>query len=79
MASCIAGADEQRFLEASMAYVSGNPILSDKEFDELKQKLKVFRLLNCKSYLHETNYCLPLMFGFFKVSPFVNFQSFSIL
>ncbi|KAL0409798.1 UNVERIFIED_CONTAM: PGR5-like protein 1A, chloroplastic [Sesamum radiatum] len=33
-------ADEQRFLEASMAYVSGNPILSDKEFDELKQKLK---------------------------------------
>ncbi|KAK4400585.1 PGR5-like protein 1A, chloroplastic [Sesamum angolense] len=35
-------ADEQRFLEASMAYVSGNPILSDKEFDELKQKLKVY-------------------------------------
>ncbi|KAL7111578.1 hypothetical protein ACP275_05G097900 [Erythranthe tilingii] len=33
-------ADEQRFLEASMAYVSGNPILSDKDFDELKQKLK---------------------------------------
>nr|GLL45104.1 PGR5-like protein 1A, chloroplastic [Ipomoea trifida] len=35
-------ADEQRFLEASMAYVSGNPILSDKEFDELKLKLKVY-------------------------------------
>lgn len=35
------GADEQRFLEASMAYVSGNPILSDKEYDKLKQQLKV--------------------------------------
>lgn len=35
------GADEQRFLEASMAYVSGNPILTDKEFDKLKLKLKV--------------------------------------
>ncbi|KAH0465101.1 hypothetical protein IEQ34_005204 [Dendrobium chrysotoxum] len=34
--------DEQRFLEASMAYVSGNPILSDKEFDELKLRLKVY-------------------------------------
>ncbi|KAJ6714554.1 PGR5-LIKE PROTEIN 1A CHLOROPLASTIC [Salix viminalis] len=32
--------DEQKFLEASIAYVSGNPILSDKEFDELKMKLK---------------------------------------
>uniref|UniRef100_A0A0F7GZA1 PGRL1A transmembrane protein n=1 Tax=Habenaria pantlingiana TaxID=1498489 RepID=A0A0F7GZA1_9ASPA len=32
--------DEQRFLEASMAYVSGNPVLSDKEFDELKLRLK---------------------------------------
>uniref|UniRef100_A0A0F7CYT4 PGRL1A transmembrane protein n=1 Tax=Goodyera fumata TaxID=1390594 RepID=A0A0F7CYT4_9ASPA len=32
--------DEQRFLEASMAYVSGKPILSDKEFDELKLRLK---------------------------------------
>uniref|UniRef100_A0A0F7GZN7 PGRL1A transmembrane protein n=1 Tax=Cypripedium formosanum TaxID=53042 RepID=A0A0F7GZN7_9ASPA len=32
--------DEQRFLEASMAYVSGKPILSDKEFDQLKQRLK---------------------------------------
>lgn len=32
--------DEQRFLEASMAYVAGNPILSDKEFDDLKLKLK---------------------------------------
>lgn len=34
-------ADEQRFLEASMAYVSGNPILTDKEFDKLKLKLKM--------------------------------------
>lgn len=32
--------DEQRFLEASMAYVAGNPILSDEEFDELRLKLK---------------------------------------
>ncbi|KAG0474853.1 hypothetical protein HPP92_014539 [Vanilla planifolia] len=32
--------DEQRFLEASMAYVSGKPVLSDKEFDELKLSLK---------------------------------------
>ncbi|KNA15411.1 hypothetical protein SOVF_098540 [Spinacia oleracea] len=32
--------DEQRFLEASMAYVAGKPILSDKEFDELKMNLK---------------------------------------
>jgi len=35
------GSDEQKFLEASMAYVSGKPILSDKEFDELKLRLKV--------------------------------------
>lgn len=35
------GSDEQRFLEASMAYVSGNPILSDEEYDKLKMKLKV--------------------------------------
>ncbi|GAB2300929.1 PGR5-like protein 1A, chloroplastic [Dionaea muscipula] len=33
-------ADEQRFLEASMAYVAGKPILTNEEFDELKQKLK---------------------------------------
>ncbi|XP_074303843.1 PGR5-like protein 1A, chloroplastic [Silene latifolia] len=32
--------DEQRFLEASMAYVAGKPILSDQEFDDLKLKLK---------------------------------------
>ncbi|CAL9089599.1 PGR5-like protein 1A [Musa troglodytarum] len=32
--------DEQKFLEASMAYVSGNPILTDAEFDELKLRLK---------------------------------------
>ncbi|KAK6935300.1 hypothetical protein RJ641_035455, partial [Dillenia turbinata] len=33
--------DEQRFLEASMAYVSGKPILTDEEYDNLKLKLKV--------------------------------------
>ncbi|MCD7450469.1 PGR5-like protein 1A, chloroplastic [Datura stramonium] len=32
--------DEQRFLEASMAYVSGSPIMTDKEYDKLKMKLK---------------------------------------
>ncbi|CAL9201744.1 unnamed protein product [Musa hybrid cultivar] len=32
--------DEQKLLEASMAYVSGNPIMTDAEFDELKLRLK---------------------------------------
>ncbi|KAG8080824.1 hypothetical protein GUJ93_ZPchr0007g4893 [Zizania palustris] len=32
--------DEQRLLEASMAYVSGNPIMTDAEFDELKLRLR---------------------------------------
>ncbi len=32
--------DEQRFLEASIAFSSGKPILSDEEYDELKTKLK---------------------------------------
>ncbi|KAF8690737.1 hypothetical protein HU200_041121 [Digitaria exilis] len=32
--------DEQKFLEASMAYVDGNPIMTDAEFDELKLRLK---------------------------------------
>ncbi|WJX54957.1 PGR5-like protein 1A, chloroplastic [Trifolium repens] len=32
---------EQKFLEASIAYVSGKPVMSDKEFDELKMKLKI--------------------------------------
>ncbi|WCJ26120.1 PGR5-LIKE A [Euphorbia peplus] len=32
--------DEQKFLEASMAYVSGKPILNDQEFDNLKLRLK---------------------------------------
>ncbi|XWS49007.1 hypothetical protein CRYUN_Cryun13aG0126500 [Craigia yunnanensis] len=35
------GSDEQKFLEASMAYVSGNPIMSDQEFDKLKLRLKM--------------------------------------
>ncbi|KAJ0104524.1 hypothetical protein Patl1_18579 [Pistacia atlantica] len=33
--------DEQKFLEASMAYVSGKPIMSDEEFDQLKIRLKM--------------------------------------
>ncbi len=33
--------DEQRFLEASMAYVAGNPIMSDEEYDNLKIRLKI--------------------------------------
>ena len=36
-----AGSDEQRFLEAAMAYVAGKPILSDEEYDKLKLRLKV--------------------------------------
>ncbi|CAD6207748.1 unnamed protein product [Miscanthus lutarioriparius] len=32
--------DEQKLLEASMAYAAGSPIMSDAEFDELKIKLK---------------------------------------
>lgn len=36
-----AGSDEQKFLEASMAYVSGKPILTDEEYDKLKLQLKV--------------------------------------
>ncbi|XP_030476140.1 PGR5-like protein 1A, chloroplastic [Syzygium oleosum] len=33
--------DEQKFLEASMAYVSGNPIMNDQEYDDLKLRLKI--------------------------------------
>ncbi|KQK12005.1 PGR5-like protein 1A, chloroplastic [Brachypodium distachyon] len=33
-------ADEQRLLEASMAYIAGNPIMTDAEFDQLKLRLK---------------------------------------
>ncbi|XP_042503721.1 PGR5-like protein 1B, chloroplastic [Macadamia integrifolia] len=32
--------DEQKFLEASMAYVAGNPIMTNEEYDKLKMKLK---------------------------------------
>ncbi|KAJ7952402.1 PGR5-like protein 1A, chloroplastic [Quillaja saponaria] len=32
--------DEQKFLEASMAYVAGNPIMSDEDYDKLKIRLK---------------------------------------
>ncbi|MBA0796719.1 hypothetical protein Gohar_007462 [Gossypium harknessii] len=41
VSTIFAGSDEQKFLEASMAYVSGKPILSDEEFDELKMRLKM--------------------------------------
>eukprot|EP00877_Chromochloris_zofingiensis_P012845 jgi/Chrzof1/7814/Cz02g37160.t1 len=33
--------EEQKFLEASMAYARGQPILSDEEFDQLKQELRL--------------------------------------
>lgn len=42
-----AGSDEQKFLEASMAYVSGKPILTDEEYDKLKLQLKVCLLFVC--------------------------------
>ncbi|CAK9207323.1 unnamed protein product [Sphagnum jensenii] len=32
--------DEQKFMEASLAYVAGRPILTDQQYDELKMKLK---------------------------------------
>eukprot|EP00775_Hariotina_reticulata_P004953 gene4953-5194_t len=37
----ILDSEEQRFLEASIAYQAGRPILSDDEFDELKAMLKL--------------------------------------
>ncbi|XP_059443921.1 PGR5-like protein 1A, chloroplastic isoform X1 [Corylus avellana] len=33
--------DEQKFLEASMAYVAGKPILTNEEYDNLKLRLKI--------------------------------------
>lgn len=36
----ILDSNEQRFLEATMAYAAGKPILSDEEYDELKGSLK---------------------------------------
>ena len=47
------GSDEQRFLEASMAYVAGNPIMTDAEYDDLKLKLKVHILTPLLSMLLE--------------------------
>ncbi|KAL3675154.1 hypothetical protein R1sor_025102 [Riccia sorocarpa] len=32
--------DEQKFLEASLTYAAGNPILTDPQYDDLKIKLK---------------------------------------
>ena len=31
---------EQRFLEATMAYQAGKPIVSDEEYDQLKRQLR---------------------------------------
>lgn len=36
----VLSSDEKRFMEASMAYADGKPILSDAEFDDLKSRLK---------------------------------------
>lgn len=36
------GPDEQKLLEASMAYAAGKPIMTDAEFDELKARLRVW-------------------------------------
>ncbi|KAL0712805.1 hypothetical protein Bca4012_019783 [Brassica carinata] len=33
--------DEQRFLEASVSYVSGNPIMSEEKYDKMKMKLNM--------------------------------------
>lgn len=41
LSDLLSGSDEQKFLEASMAYVAGKPLLSDAEFDQLKLRLKV--------------------------------------
>lgn len=68
---CNAGSDEQKFLEASMAYVAGNPIMSDKEFDNLKIKLKVggscFSWLACIS-MQITDNRLAVVCGFSLLS-----------
>jgi hypothetical protein len=53
----VLGPDEQRLLEASIAYVAGNPIMTNTEFDELKLMLKVssydleFIMLQWKCYV----------------------------
>jgi hypothetical protein len=41
--------NEQRLLEASMAYIAGKPIMLDAEFDELKLRLKVELFIFCSS------------------------------
>ena len=38
---CFPGPDEQKFMEASLAYAAGKSNMSDAEFDALKLKLKV--------------------------------------
>jgi hypothetical protein len=54
---CCAGSDEQKFLEASMAYVSGNPILNDRDYDALKLRLKVCYLLIFFSFM-KSRFCI---------------------
>jgi hypothetical protein len=39
--------NEQRLLEASMAYIVGKPIMPDAELDELKLRLKVESFIFC--------------------------------
>jgi hypothetical protein len=59
--------DEQKLLEASMAYAAGSPIMSDAEFDELKLKLKVGPLLpSCvlaRIYTHTSCPCSLIKFS----------------
>ena len=57
---CNLGSDEQKFLEASMAYVAGKPIMNDEEYDKLKLRLKVcevfFFLVSILKYLFCNEY-----------------------
>lgn len=52
LAFCNPGSDEQKFLEASMAYVAGKPIMSDEEYDKLKLRLKVCRVFFLVPFLN---------------------------
>jgi hypothetical protein len=54
------GSDEQKFMEASLAYVAGRPILTDQQYDELKMKLKVGKMMSkCSSDQMLLAYLLP--------------------
>ena len=39
-ARMLCSSTEQRFMEASMSYQAGKPIMSDEDFDELKGTLR---------------------------------------